>query len=111
MMEFSLVGSPTTFERAVRQIRASPSRRRGRRAHRGHRDGAGTAPVTFVPVDGTEAFADAVLGLLAGHSYGRQQADTRQLTQEWDTYRGGFLAITAAACGSPRLDTLETTPV
>ncbi|MGW0670700.1 hypothetical protein [Streptomyces sp. NPDC002746] len=52
-----------------------------------------------------------VLALLAKHRYGAHQADARQLTQEWDTYRDGFLTITAAACGAPQLDTRqESTP-
>ncbi|MEU8544567.1 glycosyltransferase [Streptomyces sp. NPDC048717] len=69
----------------------------------GHRDGAGTSPVRFVPVDDTEAFADGALALLAAdHPFGGRQSDAQQLTREWDTYRAGFLAIVDTACGHPR---------
>lgn len=67
----------------------------------GHRDGAGTSPAAFVPVDDTEAFADEALALLTvDHPHGMHQPDTGQLTREWDSYRDGFLSIVAAACGS-----------
>lgn len=73
----------------------------------GHRDGAGTSPVAFVPVDDTEAFANEVLTVLAEHRQGAHQPDSDQLAREWDTYRNGFLAIVADACGSLSSDTPE----
>ncbi|MDH6578650.1 glycosyltransferase [Kitasatospora sp. MAP5-34] len=67
----------------------------------GHRDGAGTSPATFIPVDNTEAFADQVLNVLARtRPSDLHQPDTHQLTREWETYRDGLLAIVAGACGS-----------
>jgi glycosyltransferase involved in cell wall biosynthesis len=74
----------------------------------GHRDGAGTSPAAFVPVDDIEAFAGEVLALLAAdRPQNGHQADTEQLAREWDTYRDGFLAIVAAACGSTRAAALQ----
>jgi glycosyltransferase involved in cell wall biosynthesis len=63
----------------------------------GHRDGAGTSPVTFVPVNDTDAFADAVLSLLATVSEGRfhPERDAAELAQEWQRYRQEFLNIAA----------------
>ncbi|MFD5474436.1 glycosyltransferase [Streptomyces sp. NPDC127105] len=66
----------------------------------GHRDGAGDSPASFVPVDDTDAFADAVLTLLADGPQEKHQADTDRLTLEWDRYRQGFLTIVSAACNS-----------
>lgn len=67
----------------------------------GHRDGAATAPATFVPVDGSEAFANAVLAIVAAgrpqHGY---QPDTKQLAEEWDAFHDNFLAIVEAASRS-----------
>lgn len=65
----------------------------------GHRDGAGTSPASFVPVDATAAFADQVLALLGRPA--ERRTDTGQLTADWDRYRNGFLAIVSAACGLP----------
>ncbi|MFB7776239.1 glycosyltransferase [Streptomyces bauhiniae] len=63
----------------------------------GHRDGAGTSPAVFVPVDDTAAFADQVLALL--NRPAERRTDTGQLTADWDGYCTGFLAIVSAACG------------
>jgi glycosyltransferase involved in cell wall biosynthesis len=76
----------------------------------GHRDGAGTSPAAFAPVDDTEAFANEVLTVLAAcHHQGGHQPDTDQLAREWRTYRDGFLAIVTAACGSPFTEARQQT--
>ncbi|WP_416484271.1 glycosyltransferase [Streptomyces sp. CL12] len=77
----------------------------------GHRDGAGTSPTALVPVDDTEAFANEVLAVLAAadHPHDVRQPDTEQLAREWASYRDGFLAIVAAACGSPFTEAQQET--
>ncbi|MGW4441996.1 glycosyltransferase [Streptomyces sp. NPDC004682] len=75
----------------------------------GHRDGAGTSPAAFVPVDDTAAFADQVLALLDGPA--KRQADSGQLTTDWDRFRNGFLAIVSAACGLPDTASAPRAPV
>lgn len=61
----------------------------------GHRDGAGTSPADFVPVDDTEAFAQQILNLLRDPS--SHQPDTTALRKAWEHYTREFLAIVAPA--------------
>ncbi|MGY3056231.1 glycosyltransferase involved in cell wall biosynthesis [Streptomyces sp. TE3672] len=61
----------------------------------GHRDGAGTSPATFVPVDDTDAFAQHVLTLLSDAR--PHHPDTTTLRVEWERYAREFLAIVTAA--------------
>jgi glycosyltransferase involved in cell wall biosynthesis len=78
----------------------------------GHRDGAGTSPAAFVPVDDTEAFANEILAVLAaGRPQDGHRPDTDQLAHEWATYRDGFLSIVATACGSPTAEAQQRTYV
>ncbi|WP_433195840.1 glycosyltransferase [Nocardia sp. CA-107356] len=71
----------------------------------GHRDGAGTSPAVFTPVDNTEAFADEILTLLAtvGSPKPHYPNDTEQLTLDWQRYSNSFLTIIAEASGTTRV--------
>ncbi|MER5359039.1 glycosyltransferase [Streptomyces sp. NPDC002785] len=57
----------------------------------GHRDGAGTSPAAFVPVDDTDAFAQHTLTLLSDPR--PHQPDTTALQGEWERYTRKFLDI------------------
>ncbi|MGW1123873.1 glycosyltransferase [Streptomyces sp. NPDC002526] len=57
----------------------------------GHRDGAGTSPAAFIPVDDTEAFARQLLTLL--DSPAAHHDDTDVLRGDWDRYTEQFLTL------------------
>ena len=59
----------------------------------GHRDGAGTSPASFVPVDDTASFAQHILALLRDPR--PHQPDTTALRGEWERYTREFLGIVA----------------
>ncbi|MFF2385658.1 glycosyltransferase [Streptomyces sp. NPDC058108] len=59
----------------------------------GHRDGAATAPASFVPVDDTTGFAEHVLALLDTPT--KHEPDTSTLHSEWERYAHAFLGIVA----------------
>jgi glycosyltransferase involved in cell wall biosynthesis len=61
----------------------------------GHRDGAGTSPAAFVPVDDTASFAQHILALLRDPRPHRP--DTTALHGEWERYTREFLSIVAPA--------------
>jgi glycosyltransferase involved in cell wall biosynthesis len=60
----------------------------------GHRDGAGTSPAVFVPVDDTAAFSQQTLALLRDPRPHRP--DTSALEGEWERYTREFLDIVTA---------------
>lgn len=69
----------------------------------GHRDGAGTSPVSFPAVDEIGAFARQVLQLLETRGEAPQPAacDADGLAQDWHRYSAAFLSVLARAATEP----------